>query len=74
MQALGFADSRPRGLGTNDTPSTLNVPGLANVGYLPVLTWANPRMDSLAFQALVPRFGKTPEELGARGKGPYQTK
>jgi cytochrome c peroxidase len=68
VQALGFADGRPRGLGINDTPSTLNVPGLANVGYLPALTWANPHMDSLEFQALVPLFGETPEEMGGAGQ------
>jgi len=41
---------------------------LANVGYQPVLTWANPLLHDLANQALVPIFGEEPVELGLAGR------
>ena len=41
---------------------------LANVAYLPVLTWANPQLTSLEVQALIPLFGEHPVEMGMAGK------
>lgn len=41
---------------------------LANVGYLTALTWANPLIQSLEQQALLPMFGETPVELGLAGR------
>ena len=41
---------------------------LANVAYHPVLTWANPLLDSLEKQALVPMFGEAPVEMGLAGR------
>jgi cytochrome c peroxidase len=40
---------------------------LANVAYAPSLTWANPTLDSLEEQALVPMLGEEPIELGLKG-------
>ena len=40
---------------------------LANVAYFPVLTWANPLMQHLERQALVPLLGQEPVELGLAG-------
>lgn len=40
---------------------------LANVAYAPSLTWANPPLDSLEEQALVPMLGEEPIELGLKG-------
>lgn len=39
---------------------------LANVACAPSLTWANPPLDSLEEQALVP-IGEEPIELGLKG-------
>lgn len=41
---------------------------LVNVAYAPALTWADPKLDSLERQALVPMFGVEPVELGLRGE------
>jgi len=40
---------------------------LANVGYSPSLTWANPALSSLEEQALIPILGTEPVELGMKG-------
>src|SRR5262249_29984319 len=40
---------------------------LANVGYSPLLTWANPSLSSLEEQALIPILGTEPIELGLKG-------
>jgi cytochrome c peroxidase len=37
---------------------------LTNVAYVPSLGWANPLLDTLEEQALVPMFGTNPVELG----------
>jgi cytochrome c peroxidase len=40
---------------------------LANVAYVPLLTWANPTLTSLEEQAHIPMLGVDPVELGLRG-------
>jgi hypothetical protein len=40
---------------------------LANVAYVPFLTWANPTITSLEEQALVPILSEEPIELGLKG-------
>lgn len=45
-----------------------NAPGLANVGYNPALTGANPHTETLEFQALLPLFGTEPVEMGMAGR------
>jgi len=40
---------------------------LVNVAYVPLLTWANPSLDSLEEQALTPMLGEEPIELGLKG-------
>jgi cytochrome c peroxidase len=67
-QDLAFTDGRIVSVGINGTMGVKNAPSLANVGYLPVLTWANPHMDSLEFQALIPLFGENPDEMGSVGQ------
>lgn len=67
-QELAFTDGRDLALGINETVAFRNAPSIANVGYFPVLTWANPHADSLEFQALIPIFGDNPEEMGSNGK------
>lgn len=67
-QARGFTDGRALAVGIDDTAGIRNVPGLANVGYFPVLTWGNPHMTSLEFQSLIPLFGDNPDEMGSNGR------
>lgn len=67
-QKLAFTDGRELAVGINGTVAFRNAPSLANVGYFPLLTWANPHVGSLEFQALIPIFGDNPEEMGLNGK------
>ncbi len=60
----GFADRRPLAVGIDGQRASRNAMGLANVGYLPVLTWSNPNLTNLEFQSLIPIFGTHPEEMG----------
>ena len=63
----GFADPRGISLSGSGEPLRKNTPGLANVAYQKILTWANPTLITLEAQALVPLFGDSPEELHAAG-------
>jgi cytochrome c peroxidase len=67
-QSRAFTDGRKVGLSFNKVHGVRNPMGLANVGYLPVLTWANPHLKSLETQALVPIFGDNPIEMGMAGQ------
>jgi cytochrome c peroxidase len=68
QQELAFSDGRPVGVGAHGTVGHRNSPSLANVGYMPTLTWANPHFTTLEFQALVPMFGTEPVEMGMAGQ------
>ncbi len=68
VQARSFTDGRRTAIGIDGTPGRRNASGLANVGYLPTLTWDNPLVRSLEFHALIPLFGEAPEEMGNAGK------
>lgn len=67
-QARGFTDGRATAVGIGGETGQRNAPGLANVAYLPVLTWANPMLDRLEVHALIPMFGTSPLEMGAAGQ------
>lgn len=67
MQEHAFTDALPFSLGSTGEPGTRGSMSLANVAYVPVLTWANPALVSLEDQALVPMFGEHPVELGLSG-------
>lgn len=67
-QARAFTDGRALAVGVNGTIGIRNAPGLANVGYSPQITWGNPHITSLEFQALIPMFGDDPEEMGGNGR------
>lgn len=41
---------------------------LLNVAYASRLTWANPLLNQLEFQALTPLFGESPIEMGMAGR------
>lgn len=68
VQDRAFTDARARAVGVFDTEGLRNTPGLANVGYNPALTWANPHTDTLEFQSLLPLFGTDPIEMGLAGR------
>lgn len=67
-QERAFADALPRGVGSTGQVHPRGSMSLANVGYVPTLTWANPNMRRLEQQALVPMFGEDPVELGLAGR------
>jgi cytochrome c peroxidase len=67
-QARAFTDALPRSFGSTGEMHPRNAMSLTNVAYLPRLTWANPVLDSLEEQALVPMFGEHPVELGMAGQ------
>ena len=68
QQSQGFSDGLVRSIGINGTLAPRNSMTLANVGYSPVLTWANPYMHSLETQSLVPLFSDEPQEMGNNGQ------
>lgn len=63
-QEAAFTDGRAVGRGSTGEAHPRNSMSLANVGYQPVLNWANPGMLRLEQQALIPLFGAHPVELG----------
>jgi cytochrome c peroxidase len=62
-----FADGKVKPLGSTGDQVPRNAMGLANVAWLPQLTWGNPALTTLEKQALVPLFGEFPVELGITG-------
>ncbi|PUB14885.1 methanobactin export MATE transporter MbnM [Yoonia sediminilitoris] len=67
-QTRAFTDGRETAIGIDGTSAGKNAPPLMNVAYFPVLTWANPHMTTLEFQALVPLFCENPQEMGGGGQ------
>lgn len=68
QQALAFTDGKARSPGVDGQLGVRSAMALANVAYLPVLTWANPAQRRLETQLLVPLFGDSPVELGMIGQ------
>lgn len=66
-QSRAFADGRVTPFGITGERHPRNAMSLANVAYLPVLTWSNPLLTRLEHQALVPLFGESPVEMGLAG-------
>jgi cytochrome c peroxidase len=69
-QELAFTDGRARAEGATGQAHPRNSMSLVNVAYVPLLTWANPTLDSLEEQALTPMLGEEPIELGLKGHEP----
>jgi len=67
-QARAFTEPLETSVGSTGEVHPRNAMSLTNVAYLPALTWANPLLDSLEEQALVPIFGEHPVELGMSGQ------
>mgnify|MGYP001795844332 CR=1 FL=1 len=68
VQGLAFTDGKPLPVGATGQEHPRNSMGLTNVGYNSVQTWANPLMQHLEQQLLVPLFGEDPVELGMAGR------
>jgi cytochrome c peroxidase len=68
QQQYAFTDGKARAEGATGQLHPRSSMSLANVAYLPALTWANPTVTSLEEQALVPMLGTDPVELGLKGR------
>jgi len=68
QQERGFSDAAPFSWGVTGQLTARNTMALANVGYFPTLTWANPNIRSLELQARTPMFGTHPVEMGMAGR------
>lgn len=68
IQSKAFTDGKALSPGINGHDGVRSAMMLANVAYLPVLTWANPTQKQLERQMLNPMFGNNPIELGMEGK------
>src|SRR5262245_7720311 len=66
-QELAFTDGRAQAEGTTGELHPRSSMSLANAGYSPLLTWANPTLSALEEQAKIPMFGTDPVELGLKG-------
>jgi len=73
-QELTFTDGRALAEGTTGQAHPRSSMSLVNVAYAPLLTWANPTLDSLEEQALTPMLGEEPVELGLNGHEPGSDK
>lgn len=67
-QDKAFTDGLARSPGITGESAPRNAQSLANVAYMPVLTWANPLLTELEVQALIPLFGEHPVEMGMAGR------
>jgi cytochrome c peroxidase len=67
-QDKAFTDGLAVATGVTGEKGARSAMGLANVAYLPTLTWANPQLTSLEVQALIPLFGEHPVEMGMAGR------
>ena len=68
QQERSFSDGAPFSWGVTGALTARNTMALANVGYAPTLTWANPMMVDLSLQARSPLFGTHPIEMGMAGQ------
>jgi len=66
-QALAFTDGTALAVGSTGDVLSRSSMGLTNIGYSPVLTWANHRQTALTEQMLIPMFAVAPVELGLAG-------
>lgn len=69
-QARAFTDGLAKGEGSTGHALPRGAMSLANVGYLSIYTWANPKLADLEAQALVPIFADFPLELGTQQDTP----
>lgn len=63
-QQRAFSGRRPRAVGATGQEHSRTAMSLTNVAYNASFNWANPHINSLEEQALIPMFGDEPVELG----------
>ena len=68
QQALSFTDGLPISIGATSEAHPRSAMSLLNAAYASRLTWANPLLNQLEFQALTPLFGESPIEMGMAGR------
>jgi cytochrome c peroxidase len=64
LPAQSFADTNVTPKGATGAMLPRNSPSLQNVAYASTYTWANPVLETLEQQVLVPMFGEFPIEMG----------
>lgn len=62
--AHGFSDPRAELVGATGQRLARASMGLAHVGYFSTLTWANPVLETLEQQVVIPLYADNPVELG----------
>lgn len=67
-QELAFTDGLAQPKGSTGQLHPRSSMGLTNIAYASTITWANPLLESLEEQALLPMFGTDPVELGLADK------
>jgi len=67
---LAFTDGRERAVGAHGESHRRNTMSLVNVAYNATLTWADPAIETLEGQMLIPMFQRDPVELGLEGRVP----
>ena len=67
-QALAFTDGRANAVGSTGAINRRSSMSLTNAGYNGAQTWANPILNTLEKQVLVPLLGDNPVELGFSGQ------
>ena len=67
QQHRAFSETQKTHAGVNGQAGKRNAQSLSNIGYFPILTWADPAATSLEAQARNPIFGKHPVEMGMDG-------
>ena len=68
QQDKAFTDGLAVSTGVTGEQGSRSAMALANVAYLPDLTWSNTNLHSLEVQSLIPLFGEHPVEMGMAGK------
>lgn len=68
VQSKGFTDGLAHAVGATGDVHPRSSMGLTNIAYAARLAWANPLLDQLEHQALMPMFGESPVEMGLAGK------
>lgn len=68
QQARAFTDGRTRPAGVTGERHPRGALSLANVAYLPTLSWVDPNIKSLEEQARLPLFSNHPVEMGMAGR------
>jgi len=67
-QHRAFSEGNTSHPGVTGEAGRRNVPGLANVGWLVPLTFADPRQTTLEAQVATPLLGTHPVEMGMKGR------